>query len=75
MILLTQGKVWENGVDTHWENDDKTEYTYDSYGNIITFASIDQSMLIKNHLSYSQMMSVPRGTSLMTISPMYITSF
>lgn len=41
MILLTQGKVWENGVDTHWEDEDKTEYTYDSYGNIIEFVESD----------------------------------
>lgn len=26
-------KVWDDAVNTHWENTDKTEYTYDSFGN------------------------------------------
>ena len=32
--LVAQNKVWEyDGITTHWENNSKTEYTYDEYGN------------------------------------------
>jgi len=30
---LCKNKVWDDAVNTHWENSDKTEYTYDGYGN------------------------------------------
>lgn len=36
-IFLTQMKVWDNATDTHWEDDKRTEYSYDSYGNNIGF--------------------------------------
>ena len=30
---MSKDKVWDDAVNTHWENSDKTEFTYDVYGN------------------------------------------
>lgn len=40
-MILTRMKVWDNATDTHWENDEKTEYYYDSYGNKIGYQICD----------------------------------
>ena len=40
-MILTRMKVWDNATDTHWENDEKTEYYYDSYGNNIGYQICD----------------------------------
>ena len=31
--ILTQEKVWDNATDTHWNDDKRIEYSYDSFGN------------------------------------------
>lgn len=30
---ISQHKIWDDEVNTHWENMDKTDYTYDRFGN------------------------------------------
>lgn len=44
-MIMTRGKFWDNATDSHWEDETKTEYSYDSYGNKtgITYSYWDRS--------------------------------